>query len=495
MASGFMAVYLTMPKYEFSYNIEIAISPIGMAMSRIYADMPDTAPQNFQGFIHNGEYVVYRNWLPGSFKTLAEWFHLVNSESIFSARLFSVLIYALNALLFLSLLLKYKFSQQVAFFSAIIFILLPSHLDFGSLIYADIWFPTFWLLALLVLDRRRPYTFFLFSLVLILGFWFHSFILVLLPMPVLVYLLSRFNFKKLPTLLILVLGIVTVLCVQWYLIKGSPDNYLVQALKKYSLFGLTQGGDFHYTWLLKRLLSLVYESGFLIPILIFVYWKRTDFKKSRFTNSRFNHILILQALALIFYIVAFTNWFGIHRHGLGMFAVLLASIGASLLSNLEKRSTLFSNRAGLTAIGMCLLLFAALPLVTKETKELKHQDDKLIKFISNKASDNSTKFAAFFLFEETNTPIGVSSYHRTMSISIQTASYSFDHDIFYGNSNTRNTIHQGLQKLEAMGIDDFQDDQAIVITERSIDLSHMKILDSLSVDNVKAYHLSLNPTP
>jgi hypothetical protein len=144
---------------------------------------------------------------------------------------------------------------------------------------------------------------------------------------------------------------------------------------------------------------------------------------------------------------------------------------------------------------MCLLLFAALPLVTKETKDLKHQDDKLIKFISNKASDNSTKFAAFFLFEETNTPIGVSSYHRTMSISIQTASYSFDHDIFYGNSNTRNTIHQGLQKLEAMGIDDFQDDQAIVITERSIDLSHMKILDSLSVDNVKAYHLSLNPTP
>lgn len=490
---AFAAVYLTMPKHDFRYNIEVAMSPIGMSLSRMYADMPETAPENFQGFIHNGEYVIYRNWLPASFKVLASWFNLTNHDDVFTARILSALVYALNALLFFILLLKFRLSKQVAFLSSIIFILLPSHLDFGALIYADIWFPTFWLLALLVLHRNRPYTYLLFFLVLLIGFRFHSFVIVLLPAPLLLYLLQKFNFKLLPSVLISTLSALLILSIEWYFINRHSNNYLFQALAKYSLFGMIEQGDFHYLWFLKRLISLIFEGGFLIAIVGFLGWRRIGFTKSLILHKEVNYALGLLFFGLLFYIVAFTNWFGIHRHGVSMFAILFAVSGAYLLSNLEKSSKLLRNKAGLTAIGICLILFATLPLVTTESLEAKYQDDKLITFINSQRQDDSIRIAVFFDIDIEENSIGLK--YSDFAISVLTRCYTFELKDFSNKLGTKHAIYSGINKLEALGMNDFHTEKVIVVTEKQIDLAEMQILDSISVNNLKAYYLTLNVKP
>ena len=149
-------IYLTLPE-GFRYDSDANLSGVGMALSKTYLNPPLQAPKNYQGYITNGRLDVYNNWPSLSFKSLALWFKLVNDDSLYSARVFSVLIYGINAVLFFILLIKNKISIQVATLSSVVFAVLPFHLRYGSLVYADIWLVTFWLSASLFYTLQKKF--------------------------------------------------------------------------------------------------------------------------------------------------------------------------------------------------------------------------------------------------------------------------------------------------------------------------------------------------
>lgn len=487
---GVIAVYIIMPKEGYRYNNDASLSAVGMMLSKTYLDFPKNVPKDFQGYVQNGEFTYYNNWPPLGFKVLAFWFKLTGDSSTYAARLFSALLYGVNAFLFYILLIKNGLSNQTAFLSSIIFILLPTHLDYSYLIYADIWFVTFWLLALMWYDHTNLKYYWVFSLIAILGIFFYWFVIIILPIPLLVYLIKKYKLK-LQTCLFILLGITSLIwIIQTVIFISFPESYLTTKLYGFSMFGLSRDFAYFSVRMIKRIASFGYEVFFLAPLIAYYLSVRSSFKtkEPKWLLTNLHYIWVVMLIALFFYIVTFANWFGAHRHGIAMFSIIIGVTAALIFAELEKLSARRLMIGSGISITMCLVTFLCFPWVTSEFDKIKDQDLAIISFINKKKQDNNYKPNLFF-----DVPSLVDREPITMKFVIceKTNGYLFNTDAFQTQLSLKQTFRYGSNKLKQNIVADFTPSSFFLITHDEHDFEGLQVIDSMRVNAVKVYQLSL----
>lgn len=488
---GFSAVYLTMPKHEFRYNPDVGISPYGMAIAKTYASIPDNAPIWYRGYVLNGELTVNANWPIMSFKVLSWWFELTGRNDIYIARLWYALLYAINALLFFALLRKLKIDVLIAFISSLCFIFLPSHLNFGSLIYADQWFITFWLLAWIAYTQNKVFGRILFHICVLLGgFLFHWFIIFLLPVPTLLYLTKRYRPGVKKVSLALVLLAVVIWAVQYGLFTAYKDSYFLGKLSGYSIWGLQDVPGTYYLALLKRFFSLGYEAAVLIPLALLA--GMFTMRRELFANwAGLYTVLYGTFLSLFLYAACFVNWFGYHRHGLGMFSILIAGTVALGLSYIREQSLAKFRYACALVVLIPLLLFFNLPLVTQIAEDVKEQDSQIAELINAKRTDSVRKVSLFFDEPGIEGTDKVRFDISEFALREYTNAYTFNLYEMESQPTLTASLKSGISRLRQNGISDYDPSLVFMISKKEYEFESGVLVDQSVVHNFNVYHLDL----
>ncbi|MCE7993705.1 MAG: hypothetical protein HEP71_17095 [Roseivirga sp.] len=489
--TAFLAVYLTMPQHEFKYNPDVGNSPYGMAIAKTYQNMPENTGNWARGYVLNGELTIYANWPPMAFKLLAEWFEFTGRDDIYTARIWYALLYAINALLFYALLKGLKVNTAIAFIASISFIFLPSHLDFGALIYVDQWLITFWLLAWIAYFQDKVLSKILFYIIVLSGFlFFHWFIIFLLPIPFLLFLLKRYRPGIGRLTLILVAVMVIVWAVQYSLFSLYKDSYFFQKFRVYSIFGLASVPGSYPVALLKRIVSLGYEAAVLVPL----------FLLAGFFSVRHKHfikwpqlysLLSGNLLALISYTICFVHWFGYHRHGLGMFSILIGGAVALGLSYLKSRSLPRFRYACVLVILVPLSLFMALPAITKVADEVEQQDEQIANFINANRTSQDLKACLFF-----DQP-GIAGTHivrfdlSEFALREYTNAYTFNLYEMEKQVSITEDLKHGIAKLKKNGFVDFDPSLVFMVSKKHYEFDETVITGLNSIGKFNIYHLDL----
>ncbi len=461
-----------------------------MALSKTYMDMPENAPDNFQGYVQNGKFTTYKNWPPLPFIVLANWFKLTGQSDIYAARLFYTLLYAINALLFLVFLRQSQVGIKTSIISTIGFILLPSHLDFASVIYVDQWQVTFWLLALIIYNSKLLIRTLLFYSTILLGSFFTWFTIFLLPTPVILYLTKRHKTNLKQVLGIISISIVVLWTLQHLLFTAFSEAYAIKKISAYSIFGIVDSPQVFGKWFLKRIVSMGYEVLVIFPLLILLgrkNWKSTLVStKPVLLNS-----LLLLSIALFLYTVCFTNWFGMHRHGLGMFSILIGGIIAMLLSQLENESVRKFKLGSILTITIPCILFLLLPHFTKIASEVKEQDAQVANFINQRRTSPSKKTCLFFDSPNIAAKDFFKFYMGQFAIKEYTNAYTFNLHEMHEQVNIEENIIYGISRLESNRIPDYDPNSAFLVSIKNQRFDNIEVLDSIIVNGYHVYQLRI----
>jgi hypothetical protein len=484
MVISSLLVFLTMPKDSFIYNMDVALSPVGMILGKMYLHHPEIQWYN-QGYIDNGQFVLYRNWPPLSFRALALWFKLMEDSSIFSGRLLSALLYGFNALLFFFLLLKKQITVLVAFLSSMIFVLLPTHLDYSSLIYVDVWLITFWLLSLCVYDSKNILRKLLFVTFTIIGTCFNWFVIFILPFPWIISLIKKANADRKVIVFSFITLIVFVWGLQVFIFYHFPDNSLLKEFGKYSIVGFFNDFSFYYSRLLTRLGTVGYEMFFLIPLVL--YYK---FCSDRFPNliRKLNSEILIVSLAVVAYLIVFPNWFVIHRQVLFLFSIPIGMFAALILSELGKKGISTTIKGGLISITTCLIMYASLPYVSNTMNDIEEQDHSIALFIKDEFAENDIKPCIFY---DVPSRIDRKMIFSPFALRELTNTYIFNLEELEPASDLNLSFRTGVLRLKKIGMTDFNASSVFFISKDKYSFDDSVIQNYQEINGINVYHINL----
>lgn len=480
---GFMTVYMVMPKHQFAGYIDWALSPVGMAMSQSYQIKFDNAPTGFQGYIENAQFVNYENWPPLSFKLLGWWYNLLGDSGIYSSRILSALIYGFNAMLFFLLLTRYGISKSVSIIANAIFIFLPFHLGYSYLIYADVWFPTFLLLALLVYGKSS-FRQLCYVLVVVVGtcfFWFTAFLLLASLFQRSVWL-RKLSLKRKVfvgaslAMIFLIVGLIVV--------KLFPDSYTIESFRRHSILGYLSSPLYYLGRSFERLGTLIFEALCLIPILYFLAKDRGLKQLMSFRGfEKLSEGLTITLLALGLYILVFPQWFVGHPQGLMMFSVPIGLIAAIGLSKVGKASAV--RYAGALSVLICFLLFFIRPELVLGIEEVERQDHEIVEFIQTHRLSEQKVCLYYDMSKEKGEVWNIGK----LGIEQYTNAYTFNLELLSKPLNLNRLFPKGLEMLKDLGVDDYNSETVFFITNNQHELKEFKVLDSLNIDKVSVYQI------
>ena len=391
---AFLASHTTIPEDGFAYHSsDFLISPYGMAMARSYYTPPPNPPVTpFQGYIFNGEYHQYWNWPPYGFKAYAYWFKLLGNDSIYYARLLSVLLYSINAVLLLLLLLKQDVKLSVAWIATLVFIFLPQHLRYSTLIYADAWLISFWLLMALL---YKPYTLKRYGWLLIValvGARFMHFTLLMLPAPIMIFLVQKYKLSSKHILIGAILLLILILTTEKILfILFGAFSYSIQSLANHSIFNTEVVTN--SSLVLRRIASIIVE---MIPVIFLVSSKAflaRDEKEHRF-NKKLTSLILLFSITVFCFVVALSSWFFVHSHGVPIWSVLISLLVASILSTISSLRKVLT--LGIISVMLTLLAYCLLPILLTQNTSLKEVENLVVE-LAEKYKESATKRPAVFL--------------------------------------------------------------------------------------------------
>jgi hypothetical protein len=489
--AGMLIVVLTITDEAFFSIADMGNSAIGMALSRTIHKPIAGAPEPFLGYILNGSFTWYGNWPPIGFQTLAWWFDLTQDDSIWNARIFSALVYGFNAMLFFLLMLKTRLSKQVSLLSALIFILLPFHLEYGKLIYPDIWVLTFWLLALLTYTPGTVKKYWLFALIIIIGsLMFMWFIIFMLPLPLLIYWFKKRNWSPGWQLLSLLAIVAVIYTVQWGLFKFAGDNYLVQSLTRWSVFGLEEYLLQNPGMVIKRALTLSYESS---PVILLLILSMPLIGKKRLVNKLkqrepVGYILKVAFITLFIYVAAVPSWFINHTHATGMFAIFFSTSIAFLLQALqdEHPKRVLSN--SIITASCSLVMFLGIPYLSSgRINDYQNNVNGILALIEQKRSNEQ----ALCLFFELSDSSEIWPPALIFAIKEQSDTYVFFQENPLSHRTLEEHFRAGMNNLISIGIDNFDTTRVIFITDMPQKYSELIVLDSVQLTTINAYEIDL----
>jgi len=461
---AFTIVVSTLPD-GFEHYGDMGTSATGVAIARSYYNDLSTAFQDPPGYVYNGEYTVYGNWPPIGFILLANWLEFLGEDSIFNARLLPCLLYALSSSLFLLLLIRCRINREVAVISAILFSVLPFHLEFGKLIFSDMWLVPFWLLACHSFLSKKPYQWLIIPIGFIGAIGFMWFILFTVVAFLSMRIADKFKLSKKQTILFFLFGTIGIRLILWVLFNLFQEVYLLNSLSKWVGISVFQDHGKLFD-MVKRVVTLLYE-GFPVLLLSWIL-VRKEKTKNLFhllkTNKEAFQLLKFTLITSIIFILILPNWVVTHAYGVSFFSIIIGLMVALLLQACNHVFTKHKTRIVMVSIiAGSLALFMLYPSITKGYQEA-------------------------ILFNLTN---DVNWYHAfEFGIKEETESYIFSTD------SRKNFVHlpsyfaNGITQLKKNNFNDFDSTRVFFVTSRPDSIAvHVK--DSLSVAGFHIYELSL----
>jgi len=362
---GVMATTIMTLPSGFSHNMDMSLSATGVALSRTYYDPNLGVKVNQPGYINNGDFNVYPNWPALGFKTIASWYKLLGEDSIYNARLLTALLYACASVLFFVFLLRSEFDLSVAVLSTILFAVLPQHLMFGNIIFADMWLLPFWLLSFLIFTAQPKYYFLIVFIALFATLNFMWFVFFVIPALVVILLYRHYALSAKQVGLLLLVSIVLIWLFQKLLLIIFSDVPLLWELRQWSVFPLLTDFKFSVFLILKSTARVLYESIpviFLIGSVVYIGGARNGLRlRTRHVES-FSFV----GLTLLFAIISLPSWFVTHGTSSGFFSVFIAMSGALILQSSNQQQPQKTVLLGSLSIAMAVALYVGLPHLKQE---------------------------------------------------------------------------------------------------------------------------------
>lgn len=486
---GLSLSYLVTPDKGFDYfNADALHSPIALSISEIYADYSFVSIFN-QGFIYNGEYHNYLNWPPLGFKVLAEVFSVFSGDELLAGRLLSILVYGLTGLLFYQLILRFRYSHQIAFWSASIFLCLPLNLDSSYTIYCDIWVNFFWLSGMLILQSQYRGKYWFFSITCILGFFFHWFIILMLPIPFFYNYYKKSakgwaHFSKIAGSILLSLFLALIL-----IFNRFDSIPLIRAFKEHSSISFFNNLPGYSVYVLKYFSYLVFE--FLVIGVLLLYGRfKFDFRIKDYLNvGSVRHtlpVLIYVTGALLLISLFFMQWVIVHKQGISFLSIPLAILVAVILSNFEFSGKHYLSRMGLFAAVFCVIQsFSFRAFLEWRHREVQTINESIISFVEEHQGDKSMKSGLFFDVDSDR----ASSVIRMMATAYLSDTYVFNLADFNLEFDTPDDYRQSIEKLSLLKLNDYNKEFSFLVSrEEPVGLS---VMDSVSIGGLNVYQINL----
>jgi len=484
---AFVIIVLTIPD-GFEHYGDMGTSATGVALSRSYYDQTLDKYTHAPGYIVNGSYNVYANWPSFGFKVLAGWYHLFGEDSIYNARLLPSLLYSLSALLFFVLLLRCDIDLGVSFISALLFSVLPYHLEFGKLIFSDMWLIPFWLLCLLIFTGNKRHHWIIIPIAIIGTIGFMWFVVFAIPSLIIYKFLYHFKLKapQIGVLLVSLIGITLIL--QWIsfsIFQGVP---IVDHLEKWTLFGLEFNEKF-VEYLIKRPITLIYEafSTLLLAAFLIKSMSFTEVLRKGKEKEELIKVLTLALLVIFCFVIFLPKWPIVHAYGVGFFSILIAGCSALLLQVAKDSLQIHLSTTGTLMIACSLGMYFFYPVLSKGYKNEAVKTKK----ISNYINKHQTEFGTPTIFFDINDE--EIDWHHSFRFGIkeETRSYIFQYGDILDISELPNKIDQGFNNLKKLGKQDFDKTYTYFVTDQKVSLQSVDVLDSLDLDDVHLYKIAL----
>lgn len=470
----------------FENYSEMGASVTGLAMGRSYYNGLTREFQDPPGYIYNGTYTVYSNWPSFGFMVIAKWLKLLNGDSLSNARLLPSILYALSSILFFLLLIRLKIGIEYAFIAAILFTVLPHHLEYGKMIFSDMWLIPFWLIACHLIISKWQYQIMIIPLAVIgtLGFmWFVAFII-----PA-YFMIAFYKCRRITGIRkagIIILMIIAGRLGLMLFVSVIEETYLTNSLLKWVevfSYGIKEIG----VSLGKRLLTLVYE---LIPLSILLLPflrnnKRSEVCRRIRENKPVYRVLGFLTCLYVFYIAFLPKWFMIHAYGIPFFSIIIGLLAALLLQMCaENKRRVIAIYPGILAIFLSLILFWFYPFFSPAHKR-NEPVNAIVDWLNDKNEENQ-KYCVFFdLSDEV-------IWHHAFEFGIKetTRNYVFSSDSINSFDELPENFTKGVDRLKSNQFYDFDESTVYFVTNRP-DSLQLHFTDSMTYKEFHVYEIEL----
>lgn len=475
---------------RFEHYGDMGTSATGVAIARSYYNNLATEFKDPPGYLYNGEYAIYGNWPAIGFIVLSKWFELFGNDDILTARLLPSLLYALCALAFFILLIRCKLDLSVCFLSSLLFAVLPYHLEFGKLIFSDMWLLPFWLSCLLIYTGRNKYHWLILPISIVGAFGFMWFAIFTIPAWMILFFFKKQNHPFLSKIKWLIGLILVLLVVQWLLFHSYETSYPLLQLKKWTFFGFDYSGK-DIEKVVKRPVTLLYES---LPILFVLALIQRRIGLRKIWNKTCKEEVLIKMLSLcgltLFCLVIFLpNWVFTHSYGVGFFSVLIAGIGALLLQNIKSQLEWSSNLIGLLMILCSIGLNLIYPFFSKGYRNEASVSNEIIDVISKDELISNVRPIVFFHLPKNGNLVW--PHGLQFGIKEDTRSYIFNNDSLESVQQLSNYFDTGIKRLSAKGIHDFDLKHCYFISDRISQLDNVQVLDTKDFGDLYLFRIAL----
>ncbi|RBP52964.1 hypothetical protein DFR28_101348 [Arenicella xantha] len=359
-----MVTTIAVQPQGFTHNADMAMSATGVALSRTYYDPNLGVKVNQPGYINNGDFNVYPNWPALGFKAIAAWYQLLGKDSIDNARLLVALLYACTTVLFFAFLLRSEFDFNVAVLSTILFVVLPQHLTYGNIIFADMWLLPFWLLSFLIFTAQPKFYFLIVFIAIFATLNFMWFVFFVIPALVVMLVYRHYALSARQMGLLLLLSVASIWLFQKLLLTVFDNVPLFAELRQWSVFPLLTNIKLSAYLVLKSSARVLYEA---IPVLLLVGCVTYLGVVRNGLRLRARHLdsFIFVGLTLFFAVLSLPSWFVTHNTSSVFFSVLIAVTGALVLQSSNQQQPRKTVLLGCLSIVAAVALYAGLPHLTQ----------------------------------------------------------------------------------------------------------------------------------
>lgn len=473
-------IYTAIPAI-FSYNSDINISPIGLALAEGYQELPFSLTNGQAGYINNGIFSVYNHWPPLGFYMLSLWRSIFGND-IIVARLFYLCLQGLNLVLLNLLLHKYKCSLNSRLACLIIVSILPFRLIYSTLIFADLWVLTFWLGALLTYHPKESKKVYLPIFILLFGTGFSWQVFFMIPALVTIHFSDKIKVSNsIVFLFVVVVAISFFELLRYWITDSSPSIF--KQLSHYSIATIIHDPLNWGVLTLKKSLKVVLEA---FPV-FGLYLLNLGVKKK--PSPVIQGDIQVLVLTLSFYLVVMPCMFAFHEHQVIIFDLLIILIIIQELGYLKRAKRLLKATLAVLLIGFTIYL--GLPYVQYNRTAIEQKELQIAKWI-NEEKVNANDHICLFL-DIPNLKKGDHQRLYYFAMRYYTNAYLFES--IENKVNIEYEIAYKVKHLKQLPIKNTDSNQVFIIAQQQQKLVPKTILAETQVSDLYIYKIDLNEYP
>lgn len=487
---GVLSIVLTNLDNRFHLYSDMGTSSTGLALSRAFNDgYCDSQIEPCIGYINNGFFSSYSNWPILGFRVFALWYRVIGDDSLNSARWLTAFVYGFNALLFFVLMIRVGTDRIILVIGVLIFVLLPHHLTFGKLIFADIWLLTFWLIIANIYISQRRYRWLIIPLSIIGtgGFmWFVIFILLAIAYETL-SMRMRLTYGK--SIICLLPTAILIWAMIYAVIYMAGDYNIFIQLRHWSIFGFTEF-ESYVAIVVNFIKGVIYEvtSLLLLIIYILIIFSHRSIAALLNLQPQLFKILKLFSLTIFFMVVTLPMWVLNHGYAISFFSIPITVVAIYALEMVKhKIGPMKSYSLGAAVVCSTLTFYFISPMSCQNCDKRVIQVNQIVDFINNKQVNDAKAICLFFHLPK----YGSWPHAFEFGIKEQTDSYIFSNGSLKGYADIPNYFEEGMKRLRANDKVDFHSTTAWFITNKELDVTKLEVVDSARFQDIRLYEIAM----